>query len=98
MTKEMTEKQKALFIWVAQMGVACGLYHPYEWYANYELHFSQLVPYSEAESSLSEIQEAFCAFFRNSFSCPEDSYENWTVDDMIKDINDFYSRRQNGKK
>lgn len=92
----MTPEQKDTFISIAQMGVACGLDHPYEWLVNYELHAPQLMAYTDANKNMNKAYDAFLAFFHDCGSCPDDPMETWTTDDMIDAINKFYRRRKNG--
>ena len=48
----MTSEQKDIFISIAQMGVACGLDHPYEWLMNYDIHAGQLMSYTDVNKNL----------------------------------------------
>lgn len=93
----MTPEQKDIFISIAQMGVVCGLDHPYEWLVNYELHAPQLMPYADANKNMNKAYEAFLAFFHGCGSCPRDPMETWSTDDMIKAINEFYRRSKDAK-
>jgi hypothetical protein len=93
----VTGEQKDIFISVSRMGVACGLYHPYEWIVNYELHAPQLMPYDRVDEHLRMVRRAFLEFFHGCGSCPEDPIETWTIDEMLDSIDEFYRRRRNGQ-
>lgn len=93
----MTSKQKDIFISIAQMGVACGLDHPYEWLMNYDLHAPQLMSYTDVNKNMNRAYDAFLAFFKGCGSYPEDPMETWDQKQMIDAINEFYRRSKNGK-
>ncbi len=84
----MTSEQKNIFISCAQMGIACGLFHPYEWLMNYDLHMRALTPIDSEK-----VYGAFLEFFHGCGSCPEDPIETWTTDGMLDAIDEFYKRR-----
>ena len=93
----MTPEQKDAFISIAQMGVACGLDHPYEWLVNYEMHAPQLMAYTDVDKNLRIARRAFLEFFHGCGSCPDDPMETWTIDGMLDSIDEFYRRRKNGQ-
>jgi hypothetical protein len=93
----MTQEQKDVFISIAQMGVACGLDHPYEWLMNYDLHAPQLMAYTDTNKNLNKVYDAFLAFFHGCGGCPEDPMETWSQDQMIDAINEFYRRSKDVK-
>jgi hypothetical protein len=86
----MTSEQKDTFISIAQMGVACGLDHPYEWLMNYDLHAPQLMSYADVNKNMSKAYDAFLSFFHECGCGPGDPMETWTQEEMIDAINKFY--------
>lgn len=93
----MTPEQKDIFVSIAQMGVACGLDHPYEWLMNYDMHAGQLMSYKDVNDNMNKAYGAFVAFFNGCGSGPDDPMETWDQDQMIDAINEFYRRRKNGQ-
>ena len=88
----MTVEQMERFVWVAQMGVACGLDHPYEWFRNYELHFLPTIPYEETLVEYRKTLEAFVAFFRGTDAEPDDPVRNLTNEQFLDRMTDYYRR------
>lgn len=88
----MTAEQSERFTGIAQMGVACGLDHPYEWLQNYLLHMPNLAPYAEVSRLSQEALEAFLAFFKGCASCPEEEaeLEQLTADGLLERMGKWY--------
>jgi hypothetical protein len=85
----MTSEQKDLFIKVAQMGVACGLAHPYEWYTNALSHYAPTLAYAEQADFEGRLDDTFVAFMRGAASLPEE--EDLTVRQFIQDVAAWYN-------
>jgi len=91
----MTDNQKNLFIGIAQCGVCCGLYHPYEWLVNYIMH--NLSDYDkDVEEKTNDAIECVMAFYRGAESYPNE----WTisVSEFKERVNDWYNRNRKGEK
>jgi hypothetical protein len=88
----VTPEQKELFIWIAQMGIACGLEHPFEWYFNYVRHLPQLVAYPDMPKVETEAMEAFTAFYKDTASHPDDPVKDLTCNGFIDMVNEWYSK------
>lgn len=86
----MTAKQKSLFIEAAQAGIACGLWHPHEWYVNYVRVLFQLLPYNEVDERATSLGESFIAFYRECMAYPDDPIGNLDEDGFAKMINQHY--------
>jgi hypothetical protein len=86
----MTPDQKDLFIQAAQLGLACGLEHPFEWYANAERAMG--MEYSKVDQYVADLQAAFVTFYRDTGSAPNDPVESWTEKDFIQAVNGFYEK------
>lgn len=89
----MKTKNEHIFVRAAQAGVACGLYHPYEWLMNYIR-----MPMT-SDSVRTDAMFAFLDFFKGCDAFPEDPIQNWTIDKMMKAIEEYYekARRKNEK-
>lgn len=68
----MTDAQREVFCNAAQMGIACGLEHRYEWYTN-AIRSLAHGAYSEIPSRAQALDEAFVAFEKGTGSCPEET-------------------------
>jgi hypothetical protein len=84
----MTNKQKDIFINIAQIGMACGLTHPYEWLENWDFHLSHI----DLQWSADAVYKSFLAFFKGTASFPEDPVKTWKIIDMINAKNSWYDR------
>jgi hypothetical protein len=87
----MTPEQDRLVIEAAQLGLACGLTHPEEWYVNATSHAPSYMHYAEAEVYESLLREAFVAFLQGTASCPGDPMETLTVQNFEGYITDWYA-------
>ena len=94
MPEPMTPDQMKIFIGAAQMGMACGLEHPWEWLANAE---RALVhgPWADLGKNTIALHEAFLAWWHGCGSHPGDYCETATVEQMIEEINRWYQRGRN---
>lgn len=63
---KMTQEQKDFFIWMAQLGVCCGLETPLEWLLNYQMHQGNLEVYTDIPAKLQLSWETMFAFYRNT--------------------------------
>lgn len=81
MPDSMTPEQKDLFISIAQMGMTCGLNHPFEWLSNYIKHLPNFAIYAEIPEKERDAEDAFVAFLQNTGAGPDDP-----VEDMNRDV------------
>jgi hypothetical protein len=90
---KMTPEQALEFCSWAQMGIALGLTHRYEWFVG-ALRCLGHLDYSTMEESRAKIESAFVEFERNTCSCPEEEEEldNLTVDGYYERVNSYYDR------
>ena len=91
----MTDKQRKDFIGIAQMGIACGLEHPYEWLGNYLSHASMFEKYEDLPRRYNEVKEAFVEFFKKCGSHPYDQVHNedLTAEKLLDEIGHYYYRK-----
>ena len=89
----MTPEQKDTLIEMFQMGMACGLDHPFEFFMNY-LRSLDHVDYKKIPKLEKEAYEAMIEFMKNSGGCPEetDFYNSLTV----VTLNDYISKWYRG--
>ncbi len=85
----MTNEQKDLFISIAQMGMTCGLDHPFEWLNNYIRHLPNFAIYAEIPEKQKDAEDAFIMFLRNTAG-PDDPTENLDCEGLYKMIGDRY--------
>jgi hypothetical protein len=88
--RRMTSDQKDIFIQVAQVGMACGLTHPWEWFAN--AMRMDFLPFAQRPDIEERVLQAFVAFWCGCGSGPGDPCENATVEDLIKEVNRYYAQ------
>jgi hypothetical protein len=88
----MTQEQKDLFVSIMQMGWACGLEHPYECLVNFCRTLDMWTRYEDMPKLEKRAHEAFVAFLRGTKSCPEDTIDAITVEEMNQQINDWYRK------
>jgi len=86
----MTEEQERLFLSIAKMGVSCGLYSIFEWYAHYEHTIDMFTKYSEIDKRLKEAKEAFVAFLQQCPGGPDDPIEHLDSDGFLDMIEAHY--------
>ena len=90
---KMTPEQMQAFIEAAQVGMACGLEHPIEWYVNVTSGmWISAMPYDNVPAYIERMLDAFVAFYRGTASCPEDPVENLTREGFIEMVNRYYNR------
>jgi hypothetical protein len=91
-SRTMTPEQAALFCSIAQLGIALGLSHRYEWLTNY-LRMLGHGLYSEIPQRSQEAWEAALAFEKGLDSCPEEALElkQLTIEGLSARIGDFYN-------
>ena len=89
----MTPEEQTTFIKAAQMGVACGLSHRYEWYVNAQRAIGHGA-YSEIIPALDALLRAFLAFEKGTGCCPEESEElsQLTDDGFSELVINFYAQ------
>lgn len=94
----MDNNQKDIFIKAAQDGVACGLFHPIEWYVNATrmLSWGHYETINEKEDDL---LDAFLSFWKNTAGCPEEQewLDQLTPEQFIEQIVNPYYARNNEK-
>lgn len=88
----MTPEQKVTFITIAQMGMACGLTHPFEWLLNYTRSVDQFTPYEKVPQAIESAEEAFIAFLRNTGAGPDDPAESLDREGLSDLVTDYYDR------
>ena len=62
----MTPEQRDFFVWIAQLGVCCGLDHPLEWLMNYQLHQMNLEVYEDIPARRVLAWETMFAFYKGT--------------------------------
>lgn len=92
----MTDEQEHTFVAIAQMGVACGLDHRYEWLSNYLFHVINTIPYYERDDARERAISAFAQFERETASCPEEDRElgSMTDEQYIERVDAWYKRQR----
>ena len=88
----MTENQKAIFIQVAQMGMACSLTHPWEWLAN--ALRQDWLPFDKRQEIEESYIQSFIEFWRGCGSCPEDPCQQATAETLMAEVNRYYNQRK----
>ncbi len=63
---QMTQEQKDFFIWLAQMGICCGLESPLEWLLNYHIHMGNLERYEDFPAKTQLSWECMFAFYKGT--------------------------------
>jgi len=89
----MTKKEKDLFIEIAQMGIICGLWHPYEWIVHYIRSLIHSTPYEKIQAMEQAAYQAFLSFMRGTGVSPDDPVRTWTMGDLKNSIDKFYNRQ-----
>lgn len=84
--------QEKLFISIARTGIACGLWHPFEWLTHYNRTLGNWCVYKEIDARESEANEMFLAFFHGCASGEGDPMQSWGIDDMNAAINRYYEK------
>lgn len=91
----MTPEQKSDFIATAQMGMACGLGHPWEWLSN--AMRQDWMPFAERQAYEDRIISAFLAFWQGCDSGPNDMVTVATVDDLFAEVHRWYHQKREQK-
>lgn len=86
----MTSEERDLFIYTAQMGIATGLTHPYEWLVGF-VRLSDIFPPND--TIIYKVEQAFLHFFQGCDSHPDDPIKNLTVAEMYEMIDVWYKKR-----
>lgn len=86
----MTTEQKELFVSIARNGIACGLWHPFEWLVNYIHALPTWCDYKEVGARESKANETFLAFFHGCASGEGDPIQSWAVEDMNAAMDNYY--------
>lgn len=89
----MTPEQEHIFCQAAQMGIACGLAHWYEWYINADRALMH-GPYTEIEEKSHALLNAFIAFEKETAGCFEEAEElkQLTHRKYIERVNEHYRK------
>lgn len=90
MPDTMTQEQKDLFISIAQMGMTCGLDHPFEWLNNYIRHLPNFEVYEDIPGKQEAAEDAFIAFLKDTECQPDDPVANLDREGLYKMIGDCY--------
>ena len=91
--KRMSSNQMDVFTKAAQMGVACGLFHPWAWYVNADRALG-FMPYDKQPQARQDLLDSFVMFWRGCGSHPDDPCETATADDFITEVERFYAEAQ----
>ena len=93
----MTPEQMQAFVEAAQVGMACGLDHPLEWYVNVTSGmWISAMPYDKVPAYVERMTDAFLAFYRGTDSCPGDPVKNLTVQGLQDMIQRHYAQPHGG--
>lgn len=93
----MTDKQNKIFVELMSLGHSMGVEHVFECYANWEMHFMNMLPPDERVEHQNKILDTIIEFWKLTASCPEEEEECKSLDrdKMINIINKWYSRPRN---
>lgn len=88
----MTVEQMKIFISAAQMGIACGLTHRYEWLTNADRALEH-GPYDQISSHCDKLWDAFLAFEKGTAGCEEEeqSLDALTVKGLSDMVRSYYN-------
>ena len=89
----MTQDQKNLFVAIAQMGIICGLTHPFEWYVNYMRSLQIIYTDVKLPQKQKEATECFLEFYKETKCSEDDPVINWTEQDLDNAICQFYKKK-----
>jgi hypothetical protein len=89
MPNPMNEEEMKYFIGAAQMGMACGLSHPWEWLAN-ALRVDWM-PFDQRPSFEDKTVNAFVKFWNGCGSHPNDPCETAETNELLGEINRWYA-------
>lgn len=90
----MTTEEMERFIKCAQLGIACGLWHPYEWLVNDNRTLLQSHPYGNFRQEESKLVGSFLAFFHGCKCHPDDEIGELTASGLSDRINKYYHREK----
>jgi len=91
--RKMTPDEQEYFISAAQMGMACGLTHPWEWLVH-SMRCDWL-SYDVRPSIEQRYIDAFVAFWNGCDSHPDDPCKTATAKELFEEIDNWYARRKN---
>lgn len=91
----MTDKQKTWFVHIMQIGIACGLSHPFECLENWLMHMTPMIPLDEVNEKEEMALESFVEFYKGTASAPEEEerLKNLTVEQMLTMMSEWYARK-----
>ena len=89
----MTDKEKSTFIEIAQLGIACGLEHPFEWIENFLYHGLQLHRFEDQHKLEVNAVDAFVAFYKGCDSY-HGKYSHLTRESFMEMVNEWYNRQK----
>lgn len=87
----MTPEQLKLFVGAAQMGMACGLTHPWEWFSH-ALRTSHILPHDDQKKFAQDTTDAFVAFWNGCGSHPDDPCQTAGANELFDEIDAWYKR------
>lgn len=87
-----SESWHEVFVKCASTGVALGLAHRYEWFAN-AVRMLQHGDYTKIQESRKQIEEAFLAFEKTTACCDPDQLEldALDIDGYYTEVNNWYA-------
>lgn len=85
MKQKMTIEQKEIFYQAAKLGIACGMFHPCEWYVNYKRSFINFLPYEQLTENEIKLNDTFKLLFSDNEEKPLTDHELWIL------VDKFYS-------
>ena len=93
----MTPEQNGIIVKMFQMGMACGLGHPFEFFSNYIRSLCH-VPYTKIPELEEKAYDAMLAFMSGCAGCPEeeDFYNKLTATTLNDLMNKWYRRPKPG--
>lgn len=84
----MDQEQNALFVKIAQTGMASGHDHPIEWLIKYEESIIHSETHEKSEELTKKSRECYVQFYRG---CGQ-KYEGMDSKELDKIINSYYSQ------
>jgi hypothetical protein len=91
----MTPEQKDTLIGMFQMGMACGLEHPFEFFSNYIRHLG-VYDYKKVPELEKKAYEAMLEFMKGCDGCEEeqDFYNSLDIVKLNEHIDKWYKHRR----
>jgi len=93
MENKMTQEQMELFIQMAQLGMACGLFNPIEWYVNWKRALAHS-DWKEIPTQEMLATNTFLSFLHGCDSEPDDPVKYLDEEGLNRMIERYYNREK----